>query len=58
MEGFAILVFFAFIYFVPAVVARGKRNFGAIFALNLFLGWTLIGWVGALVWALTKDDKK
>ena len=56
MEGFAILVFFAFIYFVPAVVARGKRNFGAIFALNLFLGWTLIGWVGALVWALTKDD--
>jgi len=27
----------------------------AIGALNLFLGWSLIGWVAALVWALTKD---
>ena len=25
----------------------------AIFVLNLFLGWTLLGWVGALVWAAT-----
>jgi hypothetical protein len=25
----------------------------AIFALNLLLGWTLLGWFAALVWSLT-----
>ena len=25
--------------------------------LNLFLGWTLVGWVVALVWAVTAKDK-
>jgi T4 superinfection immunity protein len=42
-------------YFLPAVIAscRGHHNQGAIFALNLLLGWTLLGWVAALVWSLT-----
>lgn len=45
------------IYFFPAWVARDRRkaNLGAIFALNLLTGWTFIGWVVALVWALTND---
>ena len=40
-------------YFVPAVNAllRGHKNAGAITALNLLLGWTLIGWVAAFVWS-------
>jgi Superinfection immunity protein len=33
-----------------------KKNWVAIFALNLLLGWTVVGWVIALVWALTKDQ--
>ena len=43
------------IYFLPAIVAakRGHRQSTAILILNLFLGWTLIGWVAALVWANT-----
>jgi len=32
-----------------------KQNAGAIGALNFFLGWTLVGWVVALVWAISKD---
>ena len=42
------------IYFIPTGVAilRRKRNTPAIFALNLLLGWSVIGWVFALVWAL------
>ena len=42
-------------YFLPAMVAwtNGRANTSAIFALNLLLGWTLIGWVVALVWAMT-----
>ena len=27
----------------------------AIFILNLFLGWTIIGWIIALVWAFCQD---
>jgi hypothetical protein len=43
-------------YFIPTVVAfsRGHHNAGAICALNVFLGWTVVGWVTALVWALTR----
>lgn len=45
-------------YFVPTFIAysRKKTNAGAIFALNLFLGWSLIGWVVALVWALSDQQ--
>ena len=46
------------IYFLPTIVGRRKRNAGAIFVLNLLLGWTLIGWVVALVWALTYEERK
>jgi len=44
-----------FVYFLPTYLGRRKRNVGAIFALNLLLGWTLVGWVVALVWALSHD---
>ncbi len=27
----------------------------AIFLINLFLGWSFLGWVAALVWALLRD---
>jgi hypothetical protein len=37
------------------VTYHGRKNKGAIFVLNLFLGWTLIGWVVALVWAVSED---
>ncbi|MCH7575605.1 MAG: superinfection immunity protein [Candidatus Marinimicrobia bacterium] len=48
------------IYFAPAYLAysKKKRNAGAILALNIFLGWTLLGWVIALVWALTVDTER
>lgn len=42
------------LYFSPTMVAaiRGHKNIVAIAALNIFLGWTIVGWVAALVWAL------
>jgi Superinfection immunity protein len=38
-------------YMLPWAVAatRGKLNSGAIFWLNLLLGWTVVGWIIALV---------
>jgi hypothetical protein len=43
------------IYFLPTIVAlsRGHLLALAIFFLDLFLGWTLIGWVIALIWSCT-----
>lgn len=43
------------LYFLPTMIsgARDHHNFGAIFALNLLLGWTLFGWILSLVWSLT-----
>jgi hypothetical protein len=43
------------VYFVPSLIANDKEHHqrAAIFALNLLLGWTFLGWVGALVWSLT-----
>ena len=55
LQATAILVVGLIVYFVPSYLGKDKRNSGAIFALNLLLGWTLIGWVVALVWALTVD---
>jgi len=46
------------VYFLPSIVGFEKRNRNAIFILNLLLGWTLIGWIVALIWASTKDAGK
>ncbi len=55
--GYPFLV--AAIYFLPSIIAgcKGKKNAGAIFILNLFLGWTFIGWVISLVWAAIYEQK-
>ncbi len=51
------LLFWVGLYFLPtiAAVCNRKRSRDAIMVLNLLLGWTLIGWVVALVWGLAKD---
>ncbi|MGH7022049.1 MAG: superinfection immunity protein [Caulobacteraceae bacterium] len=58
--GVLVIVLFAaiaIVYFIPTMVAlaRRKRNALAIFVLNLFLGWSFIGWVAALVWSLASE---
>lgn len=44
-----------FFYFLPTVIgfSRKRPNVTAIFLLNFFLGWCVIGWVVSLVWALS-----
>lgn len=47
------------IYFIPSIVAavRMHDNCIAICALNFTLGWTGIGWIGALTWAIHKPAR-
>lgn len=57
LTGLVVLGILAGIYFTPTLVAAGRnhRQHASILALNFFLGWTLIGWVVALVWALLEE---
>ena len=45
------------LYLLPAIIGANKKNFAAILALNILLGWTVIGWIIALIWALTHEQK-
>ena len=48
------------IYFLPAIVAfqRAHKNSASILVVNIFLGWTLLGWVVALAWSFTDNIPK
>jgi len=47
-----LLVFFA-IYFLPWIIANYRKhpNSTPILLINLFLGWSFIGWFVALIWS-------
>ncbi|WP_263372813.1 superinfection immunity protein [Granulicella aggregans] len=41
------------IYFLPTLVATHRgHTAGGILILNLFFGWTGIGWLAMMLWAL------
>lgn len=52
-----VAVIFLVFYFLPSLIAsaRHKKQSLAIFLLNLFAGWTFIGWLAALIWAAIID---
>lgn len=43
------------IYLLPSILAREKNNFTSVLLLNVLLGWTVIGWVVSLIWALKTE---
>jgi hypothetical protein len=45
-------------YWLPTIVAIARHTPSAlgVAALNFFLGWTVIGWIMALVWALAAGN--
>ncbi len=52
-------ILYLIIYFLPTLVALlfGSNRKGAVFVMNLFLGWTLIGWVLAFIWAVSPKQE-
>jgi hypothetical protein len=42
-------------YFLPSLIAalRGHQSTAAIVVLNLLFGWTMLGWIFALIWSLS-----
>lgn len=57
---FFIIAALIVLYITPTIVAimRVHDNIVAIVVLNLFLGWTLLFWVIALVWALYESSPR
>jgi hypothetical protein len=49
------LVFSIALYFLPAIIAAARHTHNAtgILLLNLFLGWTVVGWFVALLMAIS-----
>ncbi len=45
------------LYFMPTIIARNKEGAVGIFLLNFFLGWTFVGYIIALIWALSARPK-
>jgi len=45
------------VYLLPFFIAscRAHKQAPLISIVNLFLGWTLLGWVTALIWAFTNN---
>jgi hypothetical protein len=52
MIEFIQLVIVILLYFLPSCLSHDSKNFAQILALNLLLGWTIIGWIVALIWSL------
>ncbi len=44
------------VYFIPWIIAiyRDHPQIKSIFVIDLFLGWTFLGWVIALAWSVGK----
>lgn len=57
MEFIGIILILA-IYFLPSIIGFNHRNVNSIFVLNLLLGWTLLGWIVAIIWAVSNDKKE
>ena len=46
-------------YFLPAIIGsnRGVNASGALFFVNLIVGWTVLGWIVCLIWAVSGATK-
>jgi len=48
---------FFLLYLLPSIIGRHKYDAMGIFLVNLLLGWTVIGWLIALLWACSADTR-
>lgn len=58
-EWLLVLLFIIPLYFLPAIVAKSRKHpsTSGIFVLNFLLGWTVLGWIGGLIWAFSSGPR-
>ncbi len=57
--GFVNVTFVIVVYFLPAIVARLRRSTMTVWValINLLAGWTVVGWLVALVLAIASSRR-
>lgn len=55
--GYLMFIGLLFAFFLPTLLGAARHHpyHFVIFAVNLTLGWTLLGWIVALVWSLSSS---
>ncbi len=55
LGGLAVLLLLLAAYFIPVLIAygRGHDQLTLIVVLDVCFGWTVLGWLVALLWSLT-----
>lgn len=53
-----LIVILIIVYFIPTFIARKKENFMKIALLNVLAGWTVLGWVASLYWAISSNKNQ
>lgn len=50
IRGLVMMLVLVVLYFLPTFIAAARKvpNLGSVAVINIFLGWTFIGWVVAL----------
>ncbi|MCL9804779.1 superinfection immunity protein [Flavobacterium amniphilum] len=54
-----VLFLLLLVYFLPTAITLNRKKTGTatIIVLNLFLGWTVVGWVIAFIWACSNGKQ-
>ena len=58
MEMTVLIIFFLIVvfYLLPIIISatRSTEHQGMIFFINILFGWTVLGWIAALIWAIVE----
>ena len=56
----AIVLVFIVLYLLPSIIAIKKKHKDLIkiLIINIFLGWTIVGWIISLVLAINMQNKE
>lgn len=55
--GLIIIMMILCAYFLPTIIAMFRGHFWRVFAVNLFFGWTGLGWISAFVLSLSGESR-
>jgi hypothetical protein len=51
LGGIILIILGIAFYILPAIIGFNKKGSTGIVLLTIFLGWTVVGWLAALIWA-------
>ncbi|TKB53372.1 superinfection immunity protein [Ferrimonas aestuarii] len=56
----AMILVASLLYFLPSILAAkgGHERFRLIMLINVLLGWTIVGWLASLIWAVMGSSMK